>query len=175
MGIREWKILTVGIAGTFLAAVLLVIIAMMGAHIAVEPQAGVVEAGDMAPALRGSTMDEQSLSPSDYEGKVVLVNFWATWCPPCLEEMPKLIAMQEQYGPQGFQIIAISTDRSREEVEAYLNRIDENFPVVHDEGRENLVRYGVRSYPTTFLIDRNGRIVLRTHTLDFEAQLKELL
>jgi peroxiredoxin len=99
------------------------------------------------------------LSLSSLKGKVVLVNFWATWCPPCKAEMPSMNRLYNEIRSRGFEIVAISTDNSISPVKDFLakNRID--FPVLFDETKSVTRQYHVFSMPTTFLIDRGGMIV----------------
>lgn len=107
---------------------------------------------------------------SDYKGKVVFLNFWATWCPPCREEMPDIEALYEEYGKSEEDIIFLgvanpsteeypnNNDVSREEVIAFLEENQYTFPVVFDETGELLLQYFITSFPTTFLIDKEGNI-----------------
>lgn len=101
----------------------------------------------------------KSLSLSSLKGKVVLVNFWATWCPPCKAEMPSMNRLYNEIRGRGFEVVAISTDNSLSTVKDFLarNRID--FPVLFDETKSVTRQYHVFSMPTTFLIDRSGMIV----------------
>ena len=101
----------------------------------------------------------RSLSLSSLRGKVVLINFWATWCPPCKAEMPSMNRLYNEIRNRGFEIVAISTDNSLSTIRDFLarNRID--FPVLFDETKSVTRQYHVFSMPTTFLIDRSGMIV----------------
>jgi peroxiredoxin len=101
----------------------------------------------------------RAVSLSSLRGKVVLLNFWATWCPPCKAEMPSMNRLYNELRPRGFEILGISTDSSLLYVRDFLskNRID--FQILFDEGKTVSRQYRVFSMPTTFLIDRNGIIV----------------
>jgi peroxiredoxin len=101
----------------------------------------------------------RSLSLSSLRGKVVLINFWATWCPPCKAEMPSMNRLYNEIRNRGFEVVAISTDNSLSTIKDFLarNRID--FPVLFDETKSVTRQYHVFSMPTTFLIDRSGMIV----------------
>jgi peroxiredoxin len=100
----------------------------------------------------------RSLSLSSLRGKVVLINFWATWCPPCKAEMPSMNRLYNEIRNRGFEVVAISTDNSLSTIKDFLarNRID--FPVLFDETKSVTRQYHVFSMPTTFLIDRSGMI-----------------
>ena len=175
MGVREWKILAMGLAGTLVASILLVLVAMMGAEIAVEHRVADVRVGAPAPNIEQKSEDHGDIDLEEYRGKVVLLNFWATWCPPCLEEMPLFNDLQARFGDQGFQIITVNTDRSRSALKDFLKANDLQFPVIHDRDRTLTMRFAVDSYPTTFLIDKKGVIVRSGHVMDFEAEILKLL
>jgi peroxiredoxin len=114
--------------------------------------------GDPAPAIEVRTLDGEAIRLEDLRGEVVLVNFWATWCPPCRLEMPGMERVFRERRDRGFQVVAISTDRGGEaEVRPFLEERGITFPVALDRG-EGLAFGGVRTLPTSFLIDRQGRI-----------------
>ncbi len=102
---------------------------------------------------------------SEWRGKVIVLNFWATWCPPCREEIPLFIALQKQHGPEGVQIIGVATADNTHTVAAYRQRMQMNYPILigEDDAMQIMARYGNRlgSLPYTVIIDRNGSIVVR--------------
>lgn len=104
--------------------------------------------------LRGNTIALSSL-----KGKVVLLNFWATWCPSCVSEMPSLNKLYDELKSRGLEVIAVSTDGSASSVMDFRETHGLHFPVVMDEDREVTREYHVFSLPTTFLINREGIIV----------------
>jgi peroxiredoxin len=106
--------------------------------------------------LRGGTV-----SLSSMRGKVVLLNFWATWCPPCVSEMPSLNKLYQELRPRGFEVVAVSLDKSADNVREYISNKGFKFLVLMDEGNTVSRRYKVFSTPTTFLIDRKGNIIER--------------
>ena len=101
----------------------------------------------------------KNISLSAFKGKVVLLNFWATWCPPCRAEMPALNKLYREKKNRGLEIIAVSTDRSVSSVKDFLEKHKVDFPILFDEDRTAVKLYRVFSMPTTFLIDRNGTVV----------------
>jgi thiol-disulfide isomerase/thioredoxin len=123
-------------------------------------------------------LDGRLQSLAQWEGHVVLLNFWATWCPPCREEIPLFIRFQERYAAQGLQILGVAIDE-REAVAAYSRRAHINYPVLLGEGQglALLARYGNTkgSLPYSVLIDRDGTI--RAHKLGAfrESELEALL
>ena len=113
-----------------------------------------------APKLVIHDLAGKVTSMDELKGKVVLVNFWATWCPPCRAKIPELIRLQEAYGDR-MQIIGVSEDDGVEEVQAFVKKTGINYPVVMATS-EMLAAYGgVAALPTTFVVDTEGRIVQR--------------
>jgi cytochrome c biogenesis protein CcmG/thiol:disulfide interchange protein DsbE len=106
------------------------------------------------------TLDGQTLSSSTWRGKVTLVNFWATWCPPCKAEIPDLIALQNKYRDQ-LQIIGISEDDTPDVVRRFVAEFKINYPVVMVTPEILRAFPGVASLPTTFMLDRDGRIAVK--------------
>ncbi len=95
---------------------------------------------------------------SDWHGKVVLLNFWAGWCPPCVHELPSMVALKRQLRDAPFEIVAVNLGESVDEIQAFLARHPVNFPVLRDATGETARQWRVGAYPTSFLIDRNGKI-----------------
>jgi cytochrome c biogenesis protein CcmG/thiol:disulfide interchange protein DsbE len=116
---------------------------------------------------------------SDYRGKVVLLNFWATWCPPCLDEVPAFSAWQQKYGSDGLQVLGVSMDDDSAPVQRAVSKYHVAYPVVMSD--ESLVDLygGVLGLPLSFIIDPAGRIVGRyqgkADLAKMEKQLKALL
>jgi peroxiredoxin len=110
---------------------------------------------------------------ADYKGKIVLLNFWATWCMPCRAEMPGMETLWHKYKDQGFVIVAISIDEgSKKRVEKFIEIFDLSFPVLLDPESKVNDLYKVSSMPTSFLIDRNGKIISRiVGSDDWESEI----
>jgi len=123
--------------------------------------AGSVRGGSihsLAPAFTLEDINGRPLSLTDYQGKVVLLDFWATWCAPCLEEIPHFVEMQQKYGPQGMQVIGISMDDNAKPVQAFYQQQKMNYPVAIGDAKLAERYGGVLGLPVTFVIDREGRI-----------------
>lgn len=99
------------------------------------------------------------ISLSSLKGRVVYVDFWATWCPPCRKSFPWMDEMQAQYGADGLTIVAISIDRNRELAERFIETMEPGFTVAHDPQGTVSRKYQVSAMPTSYLIDRKGNIV----------------
>jgi peroxiredoxin len=95
---------------------------------------------------------------SEQRGKVVLVNFWATWCPPCLEEMPAMERLWSRHKDAGFVLVAISLDTDPKKVSPFVSARQFSFPIALDPKMEIAEKYGVRALPSSFVIDRDGTV-----------------
>ena len=135
---------------------------------------------DGAPSLRLKDFGGRNLRLSDYRGKVVLLNFWATWCPPCRAEMPELIAWQKQYGGRGLQIIGLTQPPLRRaSVRRLARHLRVNYPLALGSRRAARL-FGVGEVlPTTIVIDRDGRVRERILGIlgpeEFEEKIRPLL
>jgi peroxiredoxin len=111
-----------------------------------------------APELKARDLTGASRTLADYRGKVVLLNFWATWCPPCQREMPSLERLRTRMAGRPLEIVAISSAETPEEVKAYLSKMKLGFPVLLDTDSSNTRRWKVFALPTTFVLDAEGRV-----------------
>jgi cytochrome c biogenesis protein CcmG, thiol:disulfide interchange protein DsbE len=111
-----------------------------------------------APDFSRISLNHDLVSLAAYRGKVVLLSFWATWCSPCLIEMPHFVAWQRAYGKRGLQVIGISMDDEAQPVRAAYQRYRLNYPVVMGDERLGEMYGGILGLPVTFLIDRSGKI-----------------
>ena len=104
---------------------------------------------------------DQSHSLSDYKGKVVLVNFWASWCPPCIYEMPELTRLKKQLSDQPFEILALNVGEKKYKVRKFAKLINFHLPVLLDTSKETFDDWDIKTLPTSFLIDAEGKIRYR--------------
>lgn len=116
-----------------------------------------------APNFTLKNMDGESLSLSDYRGKVVMLNFWASWCPPCRHEIPSMESVYQDLLKQGFVVLGINEFEDPDQVFSYMGRLSvfPSFPILFDREGKVSSLYGVKGMPTTFLIDKQGRVVYR--------------
>ena len=122
--------------------------------------AQITPARDLAPQFSGTTINtDQQINLRDFRGKVVFVDFWASWCPPCLVSLPAYNRMRREIGSQEFEVIAINVDQSTEDGVKFLQDHPVDFPVLADPDGRIGTPYGVRSLPVSFLLDRDSRIV----------------
>lgn len=127
-----------------------------------------LDVGSRAPEYAALSLDGDSVPLSTFQGDVVLLNIWATWCLPCVRELPALQRLHEQLGPQGLRIVAVSVDapagalgafgQPGGNVREFIDRFGITFTVLQDPTGRIQSRYQVNGLPTTFIIDRDGRI-----------------
>jgi len=132
-----------------------------------------------APDFTLPQLAGQPLKLSDYRGKVILLDFWATWCEPCRAEIPHFVELQNKYGNQGLQIIGVSMDDTRDPVPAFYQKFKMNYPVVMGNAHIGEQYGGVLGLPIAFLIDRKGQIHKKhmgaTDASVFEKEIADLL
>ena len=120
--------------------------------------------GEPAPDFALPALDGAEVRLADQQGQVVLVDFWATWCGPCKEELPHIETFHRQYGDSGLRVLALSTDMDDDAVQPFIDEHDYTFTVLH---ADNAVQsdYGVSGIPVVYLVDRQGRV--RWHRVGF--------
>jgi thiol-disulfide isomerase/thioredoxin len=138
------------------------------------PQLKIVDAGENgliaeqdrppAPTLTGTTLDGEQLDVGDYRGKVVVLNFWASWCPPCRAEAPNLIEVADATRDSGVQFVGVNVKNAKDEALAFERKQGVPYPSLHDQPGVLLTRFRTlvpQVPPTTLLLDRQGRIAGR--------------
>lgn len=128
---------------------------------------------DSALALSGPSLDGKTISLSDYKGKVILVDFWATWCGPCQAEIPELIKLQSELGPKGFTVLGVSMDDEPESVPKFAKKAGFNYPIILNGGENAPKGWVVPGLPTAYLIGKDGTAVLRLFGSKSVAKLKK--
>jgi peroxiredoxin len=119
----------------------------------------VVSVGDRAPDFSIKADNGQTLTARDFGGKLLIVNFWASWCPPCVEEGPSLGKLANILGPKGLVVLGISEDADQQAYQDFINRFGISFPTARDPSQDIKHRYGTLQIPESYFIDRNGRVV----------------
>jgi peroxiredoxin len=119
----------------------------------------VVGVGDKAPDFKITTDSGRTISRSDFGGQVLVLNFWATWCPPCVEEMPSLDAFQRRLKGSGVVVLGISVDKNEKAYRDFLKKAGVSFETARDAEARISASYGTYKYPETYVIDRKGEVV----------------
>ncbi|MBI4166356.1 MAG: TlpA family protein disulfide reductase [Acidobacteria bacterium] len=117
-----------------------------------------VRVGGAAPDFTLPKLEGGDVSLKDFRGRVVVLNFWATWCPPCVEEMPSLNSFAEQMGSEGVTVLGVSVDYDAKALRQFVQRNDVRFPIARDMAQRVSGQYGTFKFPETYIIDREGNI-----------------
>lgn len=143
--------------GITCAVVLLGFVAAMpGCKLSSGPRAG-----DLAPDFVLPRLDGSVQKLSNYRGKAVLVNLWATWCPPCIAEMPLLDAIVRDYSARGLVVLGVAGDDDAARVSEFVEQRAPAFEVLLDPGGTVGTQYGITGYPETFIVDRDGKLTAK--------------
>jgi thiol-disulfide isomerase/thioredoxin len=124
---------------------------------------------DSAPLMELS-LGQDKIDFADYRGKVILLDFWASWCGPCRQSFPWMNEMQARYGEQGLVVLAVNLDQDKQDAEAFLNDVPAEFVIAYDPSGSSAEKMEVMGMPMSYLIDRNGKVQHRL--IGFNSQKK---
>ncbi|MBI1293041.1 redoxin domain-containing protein [bacterium] len=153
------------VGGLIVLAIALIAGTMLGSSLKGQP----------APDFVGRNTNGDIIRLSDYRGKVVVLDFWATWCPPCVANVPTMKAFQEAHYEKGVEVIGISADMNVNVLADFEQTQMLNYPTVFEGAREIIDQYGVRAFPTLVVIDREGKVRRIGHHLDLDEAVRPLL
>jgi len=125
------------------------------------PAEAAINVGDQFPDLAAAQLAGKL--PDNLSGKVVLVDFWASWCAPCVRSFPVMDALQKKYGPQGFVVIAVSVDENQSDLDQFVKKHPVSFTVVHDVTQKLVAQADILTMPGSFLLGRNGKVAFVHH------------
>lgn len=134
-----------------------------------------------APDFTLESRSGENLRLEDHRGEVVMLNFWASWCGPCRQEMPLMDELYSQYKDLGFTILAVNVDENRDEALRFLDKVPVNYPILYDPESSVSELYEVQAMPTTVMIDRNGNARYLHYGYqpgyedEYEQQIRELV
>lgn len=140
-----------------------------------------VSMGSQAPDFTLKSKSGKNVRLSDYRGQVVMINFWASWCGPCRQEMPLLEKMHRRYSKLGFVLLGVNVEADSSKANAYLKDIPVSFPVLYDTNNKASKLYDVSAMPTTIILDRNGKMRFLHqgykpgYEKDYKKQVKQLI
>lgn len=136
------------------------------------PAAWSIEAGAAAPDLNLPGLKD-AVSLAQLKGKVIYVDFWASWCGPCRQSFPFMNELKAKYGPKGFEVLAVNLDAKRSDADKFLAEVPAQFTVAFDATGESAKRFEVKGMPSSYLVGRDGKIA-STHKGFHEEDRKEL-
>lgn len=140
----------------------------------VESEVIGLELGEIAPDFELETLDGETAKLSDFRGEKVLLNFWATWCPPCRAEMPDMQKFHEETNVNILAVNLIETESSPQNVPEFKDELGLTFPILLDKGSELTTEYKIMAYPTSFMIDTNGRIQYKAFgAINYDIMIQE--
>jgi cytochrome c biogenesis protein CcmG/thiol:disulfide interchange protein DsbE len=137
-------------------ALALLLGALLTSDFAPRALAGGFKAGDALPDL--ASLKLEGKLPSDLKGKVILLDFWASWCEPCKASFPAMEDLQKRFGADGLVVLAVNVDENRSDMESFLKSNAASFCVLRDAGQKLVNQAGIATMPSSFLIDREGRV-----------------
>jgi peroxiredoxin len=143
--------------------IMIVLLVLVGGGVYIYsnlPSSTTVVAGDMAPDFQLEDTKGNRISLSSLRGKVVMVNFWATWCPPCIEEMPSMDRLNKFMAEEDFVMLAINTEKDgRIVMPEFLKKTPYDFPILYDDQGTVQQQYGVYKFPESFIVGKDGTVV----------------
>jgi cytochrome c biogenesis protein CcmG/thiol:disulfide interchange protein DsbE len=119
----------------------------------------IVGKGDSAPGFSVTTDSGKRISRSDFGGKLLILNFWATWCPPCVEELPSLHQFAQQVGDSGVVVLGVSIDKNEQNYKRFLQRNRVAFETARDPEANIAAEYGTFKWPETYVIGKDGKVL----------------
>jgi peroxiredoxin len=130
----------------------------------------------LAPDFTLTSLDGKTVHLSDYRGKAVLLNFWATWCEPCKIEMPWFVEMQKEYGAQGLQILGVAMDdASPKDISDFAKQMGVNYPIVVGKDSVGDAYGGVQFLPATFYVGRDGKVLDKVFGLKGRGEIQDYI
>ena len=157
-------------------ALMLVFGLKMARHSSTGMAAGNSQMNGIAPDFTLQSLDGKTVRLSDFRGKPVVLNFWATWCGPCKIEMPWFVDLQKQYGPAGLQFLGVAMDdASTKDIAEFAESMKVNYPILVGKESVGDAYGGVQFLPETFYIDRNGKVVDKAFGLKGRGEIEDAI
>jgi cytochrome c biogenesis protein CcmG/thiol:disulfide interchange protein DsbE len=142
---------------------------------------GIIRVGDTAPDFKLVTEDGKTFTRANFGGKLLVLNFWASWCTPCLEEVPSLDVFQREFGRQGVVVLGVSVDKNEKLYRSFLEQFRVSFETARDPSWDIATSYGTFQLPETYVIDQSGKVVQKVISAqnwmdpDFLQSVRKLL
>ena len=142
-----------------LAGLMVALVAALGWVVSGSMEEPITKVGDSAPVFRMKTENGKTLTEKDFGGKLLVLNFWASWCAPCVQEVPSLDQFQKEFAPQGVIVLGVSVDKNKELYERFREQYNVSFETSRDPEWDLAAKYGTFQLPETYIIDRSGKVV----------------
>ena len=120
---------------------------------------GIVRVGDAAPDFKVVTETGRTITPASFGGKLLVLNFWASWCQPCVQEVPSLEVFQKEFAAQGVVVLGVSVDKNEKLYHRFLDQFPVSFQVARDPSWDIAANYGTFQLPETYIIDSSGKVI----------------
>jgi peroxiredoxin len=154
---------------------------LLGVGLSWAAHADALDAGGKMPEIGLKDLSGRVVNTASLAGKVVVIDFWATWCAPCREELPVLQKLYKKYGAQGLVVVGVSVDKEADNIKQFMQKMPLSFPIVHDAAHSVSGKYAPPRMPSSYLVDRKG-IVRYVHggyraedAAAFEKEIQGLL
>ena len=142
-----------------LAGLIFVLVCALGWKVSGSLEEPVTKVGDKAPTFSVKTDSGKTITPANFGGKLLVLNFWASWCQPCVAEVPSLDTFQREYGPKGVVVLGVSVDTNPELYHRFLDQFKVQFETSRDPDWNIAASYGTFQLPETYIIDSSGHVV----------------
>jgi peroxiredoxin len=159
----------------------LLVTCVLGVALVASGRVAALDAGAKMPEIGLKDLSGKPVNAASLAGKVVVIDFWATWCAPCREELPVLQKLYKKYAAQGLVVVGVSVDKDDSNIKQFLVKMPLSFPIVHDAAHAVTGKYAPPRMPSSFIVDRKG-IVRYVHggyrsddAAEFEKQIQALL
>lgn len=142
-----------------LAGLMVAMVVALGWVVSGSMEEPVTKVGDTAPAFSVKTENGKTLTQTNFGGKLLVLNFWASWCQPCVQEVPSLDAFQKEFAPQGVVVLGVSVDKNPELYNRFREQFNVSFETSRDPEWDLAAKYGTFQLPETYIINQNGKVV----------------
>jgi len=151
------------------------ILLMMGILLIISCSIAGNRGGKKAPDFSLRSIDGKNVKLSDYKGKILILNFFATWCPPCKKEIPDFVKFYKEYKNKGIEIVGVAVGSKEKNVKELIKKFNIKYPVAMSDGKIEKLFGGIRFVPTTFIIDGKGNIIKKRVGMMGEGELKKIV
>ena len=154
---------------------MLAMLALIGFALYQTGESEAVEIGQTAPDFELTTLDGKTVRLSEFRGKGVLINFWASWCKPCRDEMPAIQRVYERHRDKGLEVLGVNIAETGVTVDGFVRHLDLTFPILLDQNREVTQMYGIGPIPSSIFVSPEGKVVRKVSGQMQEGQIESMV